>query len=384
MSNSLPNYFLTSLATTLNSQGNDTSIQFASIKTLDGQTVTTADFAKFGRGIITIDPLNLNMVEFASFTTVDPSLGSNGGVSGVLRGLSFKGNNQITANQKFHPVGTPVLIAWGTQNISDVMDYINSFYTDTGSVNTMVITPSPAVVSYETGRKYSIIVAVTNTGATTLNINGLGAKNVLKNGATALTAGDIVAGQIIQVEYDGNSFQLLGSGLTFVTHDSSLSGLGTPASPLALNGGGVLIAGSKIAIDTTEHIVTGDTAEHTLYTVAIPAGTLGTNNGIKFAVIGNQNNVGGGATTFRLKYGSQTLVTSLSLLYLSNEDFLLTGLIIANGATNAQKAEFDTQVAQFSYTVKGTGTVDSTIAQNLVITCRRNDEPSEINLFVSP
>ena len=125
----LPNYFISSLAQTLNEGGNDNSIQLGTIYTLDGQVVQTSDFAAFGRGIITIDPLNLNATEFASFTTITPGTSPAGTLTGTLRGLSFKGDNQIAANQKFHVVGAPVLIAWGTNNIIDIVNLINSSYT---------------------------------------------------------------------------------------------------------------------------------------------------------------------------------------------------------------------------------------------------------------
>src|ERR1035437_9505988 len=105
----IPNYFISSLAQTLTVGGNETSIQLSTITTIDGQVVTTADFARYGRGILNIDPVILTSTEFVSFTAIDPVLGSFGGVTGVLRGLSMKGNNQITINQQFHPVGTPVL-----------------------------------------------------------------------------------------------------------------------------------------------------------------------------------------------------------------------------------------------------------------------------------
>lgn len=50
-----------------------------------------------------------------------------------------------------------------------------------------------------------------NSGASTLNINGLGAKAIKKNSSTALASGDIIAGQIFLLNYDGTNFQLIGA-----------------------------------------------------------------------------------------------------------------------------------------------------------------------------
>ena len=52
----------------------------------------------------------------------------------------------------------------------------------------------------------------TNTGATTLNINGTGVKAVDKqttSGLTALTGNEIYAGQVVQVVYDGTLYEII-------------------------------------------------------------------------------------------------------------------------------------------------------------------------------
>ena len=51
-----------------------------------------------------------------------------------------------------------------------------------------------------------------NTGASTLNINGLGAKSIVKGNGSALSSGNIKAGQICNLVYGGVNFQLLGEG----------------------------------------------------------------------------------------------------------------------------------------------------------------------------
>jgi hypothetical protein len=53
----------------------------------------------------------------------------------------------------------------------------------------------------------------TNSGAVTLDVDGLGAKNIFVGSSTALSSGDLVAGRIAQIEYDGTRFQLYQSSL---------------------------------------------------------------------------------------------------------------------------------------------------------------------------
>lgn len=68
--------------------------------------------------------------------------------------------------------------------------------------------PAP-FAAYANGQKFDFIAAADNTGAVTINLNGLGAKAVTKQGTTALRAGDIRAGAVVQIAYDGTRFQIV-------------------------------------------------------------------------------------------------------------------------------------------------------------------------------
>lgn len=84
------------------------------------------------------------------------------------------------------------------------------YYADTGGANAYVITPVISIGAYAIGQRFSFKAATANTTTSTLNINGLGTKTIVRaDGATALVANDIVAGQIVVVEYDGTNFQLV-------------------------------------------------------------------------------------------------------------------------------------------------------------------------------
>ncbi|MDH5570586.1 MAG: hypothetical protein OEY89_02405 [Gammaproteobacteria bacterium] len=75
-------------------------------------------------------------------------------------------------------------------------------------VDTITGALTPAITAYATGQSYKFISAGANTTAVTLNLNSVGAKDVTKNGTTALVAGDIPSGALITVTYDGTRFQL--------------------------------------------------------------------------------------------------------------------------------------------------------------------------------
>lgn len=100
-----------------------------------------------------------------------------------------------------------------TQYASGV-DVQNSSLTSLSAVagtDTITATAPLSLAAYAAGQCFRFVAAGTNTGATTININSLGAKNITKLGSTTLNAGDIATGQVIEVVYDGTRFQMIGA-----------------------------------------------------------------------------------------------------------------------------------------------------------------------------
>lgn len=79
------------------------------------------------------------------------------------------------------------------------------------SANTITCSTFQGLTGYVTGQTFFVQVANTTTGATTININSLGAKNVTKNGTTAIASGDLVANGNYAMRYDGTEFVVLGN-----------------------------------------------------------------------------------------------------------------------------------------------------------------------------
>lgn len=86
---------------------------------------------------------------------------------------------------------------------------LNDYKADTGAANAYVITPAPAITAYAAGQIFSFKATNANTTTSTLNVNALGAKTIKKNGTLNLVANDILAGQIVVVEYDGTNLQMI-------------------------------------------------------------------------------------------------------------------------------------------------------------------------------
>lgn len=87
--------------------------------------------------------------------------------------------------------------------------------------DTYTATIAPAITAYAAGQRFFITFTNANTGAATINLNSQGAKSLKKNSSAALTAGDILAGQIILIAYDGTNFQIIGTLYDLSTYASS-------------------------------------------------------------------------------------------------------------------------------------------------------------------
>lgn len=98
-------------------------------------------------------------------------------------------------------------------------------YTTTGSANAYIITTGAALTNLA-GRLILFKASFTNTGAATMNVDGIGAIDLRKNGTTALASGDVVNGNCYAALYDGTVLQIIGlfSGV-FQPLDATLTAL---------------------------------------------------------------------------------------------------------------------------------------------------------------
>lgn len=89
--------------------------------------------------------------------------------------------------------------------IAELLADVGGTKTTGGSANAQTITANSAFTAYETGIVIAFKAGFTNTGAATLNANGIGAKSIRKfthSGEFALDSNDIVANGIYVVRYD--------------------------------------------------------------------------------------------------------------------------------------------------------------------------------------
>jgi hypothetical protein len=143
--------------------------------------------------------------------------------TGINTCLTKDGQNAATADL---PMGgfkhTNVATATARNNYAAVSQVQDGDYiwlgTTAGTAIAMTASATPAITAYKAGQKFrmKIGVGLGSTGsvatAHTLNVNSVGAKNLVNNeDATNPTLGTWIAGAIMEVVYDGTNFVITNS-----------------------------------------------------------------------------------------------------------------------------------------------------------------------------
>jgi len=84
---------------------------------------------------------------------------------------------------------------------------------DSGVANAYVLNFVANFNSYQDGIVLYWIPGNTNTGASTINVNGLGIVSIVNQNGAALTSSQLVANQVATIMYKGGQFLLISSGI---------------------------------------------------------------------------------------------------------------------------------------------------------------------------
>lgn len=84
-----------------------------------------------------------------------------------------------------------------------------NYAVDMGAANAYAVNPVPPVTAYQTGMMVTLKPAYASTGACTLNVNALGAKNIRMPDGSVPQTGTLSAGSLYLLFYDGTQFILM-------------------------------------------------------------------------------------------------------------------------------------------------------------------------------
>lgn len=134
-----------------------------------------------------------------------------------------------------------------------------------GTANALTVTTNYTISSYVTGQRIAFKASLANTGPATVNVDGVGAKALIRQGGAALASGDIVAGRIYDAVYDGTSFQVIGTVSGEVA--TAVAAAATSASASAVSASLASASQSAAAASATE----AQTAETNAETAKVAA-----------------------------------------------------------------------------------------------------------------
>ncbi|MFD0673923.1 hypothetical protein [Cohnella sp. GCM10027633] len=162
---------------------------------------------------------------------------------------------------------------------------------DAGSTDSYAITLVPAPSSYFAGMVVRFKANTANTGAATLNVNGLGAKSIKKKVTSDLNTNDIRANQLSEVIYDGNNFQLFSPSSNTITGDGERIEKGKATVNVSASTSGSTSISFATAFATAPVVVVTLVGDNLYYATAFNVSTSGFT-----AYATHSNNVGTSAT----------------------------------------------------------------------------------------
>ena len=211
--------------------------------------------------------------------------------TGLSTAITKDGQTTITANI---PFGSNKITALGAgtaatdaANLSQVQTTAAKLINVTGT-DTITGTMTPQLTSYAAGQLFYFVAAGANTGAVTINIDGLGAKSVTRDGSVALAGGDINSGEVVVLVYDGTRFQMINAANSFgnttingtltVTGNTALQANVSITSTLSVHGTfgvtGAATLGSTLAVTGKSDLPTVSTASVNAAVAAITTATV--------------------------------------------------------------------------------------------------------------
>jgi len=298
--------------------------------------------------------------------------------------------SSVTLTNTFAAQTGPLQLSTLDTNYSQLATAVNTlsnfanYYVDTGSANAIAVTTSsPQIFSYVAGVTITVKVAASNTGATTVSVNGT-SKNVLSSLGSNLTANQLLANQVYNFTYDGTNFYLTGGyQLPVTTNTAGNVTIAAPGSGTALT-----VNNSSNAILNLNQTTYNVNAVLSFTTSGLGYGAISSNSSIQLqpnSTTAMTLSSNGAVTIATPSSGNALTLTSTSTGYglVVNTTTTGTGAIFNSGtAGGSVGAVFKTNVAagnpsiQFSSASGSAGTAVSTGTGSVL--CRNSTSAANV------
>ncbi|HEX9023248.1 MAG TPA: hypothetical protein VF799_05350, partial [Geobacteraceae bacterium] len=199
-----------------------------------------------------------------------------------------------------------------------------------GTANALTVTLNPPLSAHTPGVPITFLSAAANTGAATIDINGLGAVAIKRLDGTDLRVGDIMAGQRCEVVWDGSVYQLtnannpsISSRIINITRDSSLNSSTVAVTGVGFRPSAMIMLCSTAGANGSYSVGYSDGTTNTLlYANEVPnsqistsyCGVVGTSSGNTVITLGSFNQ--DGATLNVVKTSNPTGIITISAMFL--------------------------------------------------------------------
>jgi hypothetical protein len=275
-------------------------------------------------------------------------------------------SGSVAASQMPALTGAVTSSAGSTTTSAGKADLLDAsfFCSDAGASDAYACSLSPAITAYVTGTHYRFKANTANTGAASINLNSLGAKTVVKvQGAitTALVDNDILAGQWVEVVYDGTNMQMmspLGNAPS-----GTISGLTTSAIVTAASATSIQTPSATTTLDSSGNLSTPGSISSTGSNGGIDA-TEGTGAGLTAAA--SHDLLWGDSTAHRWKMnnnnGTSTTVAGFSddlSVFASTTSAQFLGVISDEVGSGTKVAKFDSVSGNSGVAAQTSGTLTS-------------------------
>ena len=227
--------------------------------------------------------------------------------------------------------------------INDANTYSN-YAADTGSANAYVVTFTGVSTTYSAGLRIQFKAGNANTGASTLNVNAQGNKNITFQDTTTLTSGTIAANAIVDVMYDGTQFLLMNDPAgTIGTGDVVGPASATDNAVVRFDGTtGKLVQNSAVTVADTTGDITG--GKYNGLTVTTTTGTLTITNGKTLAASNTLTLAGTDSTTMTFPSTSASIARTDAGQTFTGTQTFSSPIAIGSGGTGLSTTPTNGQI----------------------------------------